>query len=408
MGVTRSYVGLDIGTTKISVVIAEPDDLGNLKVVGVGMAPSHGLRRGVVVNLDETVTSIRRAVAEAERMAGVSVKVVWAGIAGEHIRSLNSRGVITVSRRDAEIGPADVDRVIEVARTMDIPEDREVFHVIPQEFTVDSQGGIKDPVGMSGVRLEADVHVVTGGMTPARNLSRAIERAGLKLAALVLEPLASAHAVLAREEKDLGVALLDLGGGTTDLALFYEGSVRHTGVVGLGGVNITNDLAVGLRTGVEQAEEIKIRHGCALAALVPVHEMIEVPGVAGRPTREISRHLMATMIEPRVQEILTMARREMHRTHFGDRMTAGVVLTGGASLMPGLVELAEEVLDLPVRRGAPEPLIPGEAGDPRQATGLGLVRYAWLRDHDEYGMNGNGDGIFRGLAGVRRWFSEFF
>jgi len=408
MGATRSYVGLDIGTTKISVVIAEPDDLGNLKVVGVGMAPSHGLRRGVVVNLEETVGSIRRAVVEAERMAGVSVKTVWAGIAGEHIRSLNSHGVVSVSRRDAEISAADVDRVVEAARAIDISEDREVFHVIPQEFTVDSQNGIKDPVGMAGVRLEAEVHIVHGGMTPARNLTRAIERSGLKLAALVLEPLASAHAVLAREEKDLGVALLDLGGGTTDVALFFEGSVRHTGVVGLGGVNITNDLAVGLRTGVEQAEEIKIRHGCALAALVPVHETIEVPGMAGRPAREIGRHLMATMIEPRVQEILMLARREIQRTHFGDRMTAGVVLTGGASLMPGIVELAEEVLDLPVRRGAPEPMGPGEVGDPRQATGLGLVRYAWLRDNDEHGLNGNGDGVFRGLAGVRRWFSEFF
>jgi cell division protein FtsA len=408
MGATRSYVGLDIGTTKISVVIAEPDDLGNLKVVGVGMAPSHGLRRGVVVNLEETVGSIRRAVADAERMAGVSVKTVWAGIAGEHIRSLNCHGVISVSRKDAEIGPADVDRVVEVARSIDIPEDREIFHVIPQEFTVDSQNGIKDPVGMAGVRLEAEVHIVHGGMTPARNLTRAIERAGLRVAALVLEPLASAHAVVAREEKDLGVALLDIGGGTTDLALFYEGSVRNTGVVGLGGVNVTNDLAVGLRTGVEQAEEIKLRHGCALAALVPVHEMIEVPGVAGRPTREISRHLMATMIEPRMQEILMMARREIRRTEWGDRMTAGVVLTGGASLMPGLVELAEEVLDLPVRRGAPAPMNPGDQGDPRQATGLGLVRYAWLRDNDEHGLGGNGDGIFRGLAGVRRWFSEFF
>lgn len=409
MGSTRSYVGLDIGTTKISVVIAEPDDMGGLKVVGVGMAPSRGLRRGVVVNLDDTVQAIQRAVAEAERMSGTTVKTVFAGIAGEHVRSINSHGVIVVSRRDAEIAPADVDRVVEAARPMIIPADREVFHVIPQEFSVDEQGGIRDPVGMAGMRLEADVHIVTGGMTPSRNLSRAIERAGLRVAQLILEPLASAHAVLAQDERDLGVVLLDIGGGTTDVALFYEGSVRHTGVVGLGGTNITNDLAVGLRTSVEQAEEIKLRHGSAMAALVPVHEMIQVPGVAGRPSREISRHLMATMIEPRMQEILTLARREIRRTDFGDRMTAGVVLTGGASLMPGLVELAEEVLDLPVRRGAPE-AIGGlsSVGDPRQATVVGLVHHAWMREGGVHGSNGNGDGALRALAGVRRWFSEFF
>lgn len=407
MGGSRSYVGLDIGTTKISVVIAEPDDMGNLKIVGVGTAPSRGLRRGVVVNLDDTVHSIQRAVTEAERMAGVNVRVVYAGIAGEHIKSFNSHGIIAVSRRDAEIGPDDVDRVVEQARAVSIPADREIFHVIPQEFIVDDQDGIKDPVGMAGVRLEAEVHIVHGGMTPARNLTRAIERSGLKVSALVLEPLASAYAVLADEEKDLGVAMLDIGGGTTDLILYFEGSVRHTAVIGLGGTNITNDLAVGLRTAVEQAEELKVRHGCALAALVPVHEMIQVPGVAGRPPRELSRHLMATMIEPRMEEILALARREIRRTEFGDRLTAGVVLTGGSSLMPGTVELAEQVLDLPVRMGPPRAL--GgllEAGDPRQATGMGLVTWAWNRDRHE--GNGNGNGRGRGLSSIRRWLGEFF
>src|SRR5512140_437812 len=377
IGSTRSYVGLDIGTTKISVVIAEPDDLGSLKIVGVGMAPSQGLRRGVVVNLDETIQSIRRAVTEAERMAGVTVKTVYAGIAGDHIRSLNSRGVIAVSRRDSEIGPSDVDRVVEAARAVVIPADREIFHVIPQEFIVDDQGGIKDPIGMSGVRLEAEVHIVTGAMTPARNLTKAIERAGLRVEGLVLEPLASSHAVLAQEEKELGVALIDLGGGTSDLALFFEGSVRHTAVIGLGGTNVTNDLAIGLRTGVDKAEEIKLASGCALASMVPIHEMVEGPGVAGRPVREISRHLMATMIEPRMEEILALARREIRRNVYGEQLTAGVVLTGGSSLMPGLVELAEQVLDLPVRRGTPAGVsgLVEAVGDPRQATGVGLVTY---------------------------------
>jgi cell division protein FtsA len=409
MGSTRSYVGLDIGTTKISVVIAEADDLGSLNIVGVGMAPSQGLRRGVVVNLEETIQSIRRAVVEAERMAGVAVKSVHAGIAGDHIRSLNSRGVIAVSRRDSEIGQADVDRVVEAARAVVIPADREIFHVIPQEFIVDDQGGIKDPVGMSGVRLEAEVHIVTGALTPAKNLTKAIERAGLRVEGLVLEPLASSHAVLAADEKDLGVALIDLGGGTSDLALFYEGSVRHTAVIGLGGTNVTNDLAIGLRTGVDRAEEIKIKYGCALASLVPIHEMVEVPGVAGRPMREISRHLMATMIEPRMEEILALARREIRRNVYGEQLTAGVVLTGGSSLMPGLVELAEQVLDLPVRLGTPVGVsgLVEAVGDPRQATGVGLVAYAFLEDMGENG-NGNGDGLLNRISGLKRWFSEVF
>ncbi len=409
MGSTRSYVGLDLGTTKIAVVIAEPDDMGALKVVGVGMAPSEGLRRGVVVNIDQTVQSIERAVSEAERMAGVSVRHVYAGIAGEHIRSLNSRGVIAVSRRDTEIGPTDVDRVVEAARAVVIPADREIFHVIPQEFIVDDQGGIKDPVGMAGVRLEAEVHIVTGGMTAARNLSRAIERAGLKVQGFVLEPLASAWSVLAHEEKDLGVALLDLGGGTSDLALFFEGSVRHTAVIGLGGTNITNDLAIGLRTAVERAEEIKIQSGCALASMVPIHEMVQVPGVAGRTMREISRHLIATMIEPRMEEILAMARREIRRSVYGEQLTAGVVLTGGSSLLPGVVELAEQVLELPVRLGVPSGIsgLVEAVGDPRQATGVGLVTYAFSRDREENG-NGFSEGRSRGFSGMRRWISEFF
>lgn len=409
MANVRNLVGLDLGTTKISVVVAEPDDSGILKIVGVGMAPSRGMRRGNVVNLEETAASIRRAVVEAERMSGVPIRCVYAGIAGEHIKSLNSRGVIAVSRRDAEIGAGDVERVVEAARTVMIPADREVFHVIPQEFIVDDQGGIRDPVGMAGVRLEADVHIVTGGMTSARNLTRAIEKAGLRVEALVLEPIASAYAVLAQDERELGVALIDIGGGTSDLALFYEGSVRHTASVGLGGTNITGDLAIGLRTSVDSAEEIKLRHGCALASLVPAEEMVEVPGVAGRPTRQLSRQLLASMIEPRVEEILAAARREIRKSLYGENLTAGVVLTGGASLMPGLAELAEQVLDLPVRRGSPVGMngMTEAAGDPRQATGVGLVLHAWNQEMADLSY-GNGAGLARGFEGMRRWISGLF
>lgn len=382
MGSIRNYVGLDLGTTKISVVIAEPDDAGNLKIVGVGVAPSRGMRRGNVVNLEETAQSIRRAVAEAERMSGCLVKSVYAGIAGDHIKSLNSRGVIAVSRRDAEIGSSDVERVVEAARAVVIPADREVFHVIPQEFIVDDQGGIRDPIGMAGVRLEADVHIVTGGMTSARNLTRAIEKAGLRVETLVLEPLASSYAVLAQDERELGVVLLDMGGGTSDLALFFEGSVRHTASIGLGGTNVTGDLAIGLRTSVDCAEEIKLSHGCALASMVSAQEMVEVPGVAGRPTREISRQLMASMIEPRMEEIFMLANKEVRKNHFAPLIGGGVVLTGGTSLLPGVAELAEQVFEMPVRLGLPRGLggLSANVADPRFSTGVGLVMHAAGQD----------------------------
>jgi len=263
----RTFVGLDIGTTKISCVVADMNG-GELRVVGIGNAPSEGLRRGVVVDLEKTVHSIQRAVAEAERMAGIPVRGVHAGIAGDHIRSINSRGVIAVSRKDNEIGAADVERVVEAAKAVAIPMDREIIHVIPQEFIVDDQDGIKDPIGMSGVRLEAEVHIITGAVASAKNICRSIQRAGLRVYDLVLEPLASSHAVLGRDERDLGVVLLDAGGGTTDVAVFFEGSIRHTAIVPFGGSNVTNDIAIGLRTPIDKAEAIKIQHGCAVASLV--------------------------------------------------------------------------------------------------------------------------------------------
>ena len=407
----RTYVGLDIGTTKISCFIADAngDGASGLRVVGVGNAPSEGLRRGVVVDLDKTVASLQRAVDEAERMAGVAVKGVHAGIAGDHIRSINSRGVIAVSRKDNEIGPADLERVVEAAKAVAIPMDREIIHVIPQEFIVDDQDGIKDPVGMSGVRLEAEVHIITGAVTSAKNICRAINRAGLKVYDLVLEPLASSHAVLDPDERDLGVVLLDIGGGTTDVAVFFEGSIRHTAIVPFGGSNVTNDIAIGLRTPIDKAEAIKIQHGCALAALVPATQMVTVNGVGGRSDRQISRHVLASMIEPRMEEIFALANKEVKKNHFAELLGGGVVLTGGTSLMAGVVELAEQVFEMPVRLGLPQGVsgLSANVCDPRCSTGVGLVLHAAQGDAGEE-VRDRRVHPPRGGFDLRRWFSDLF
>ncbi len=404
----RNYIGLDIGTTKTAAVIAEGDERGAVKVTGVGHAPSGGIRRGVVVDLENTVQSIRTAVAEAERMAGCAVRQVVAGIAGEHVRSINSRGVIAVSRGGAEIGPDDVARVVEAARAVAIPADREVLHVIPQEYVVDDQAGIRNPVGMSGVRLEAEVHIVTGAATGVRNVEKAVQRAGIKVESLVLEPLASAYAVLAQDEKELGCILIDLGGGTTDLALFYEGAVRHTAVLGLGGNNVTHDLAIGLRTPPESAEDLKVRFGSATASRVGAEEMVDVPGMGGREPRPISRQILASMIEPRMEEIFTMVYREVKKNSFSDLLAGGVVLTGGGACLEGVEELAERIFEMPVRRGVPRGVtgIREAVEDPRYATAVGLVLYAREKDGEvrleEPRLLG------RISAPMRRWLGEFF
>jgi cell division protein FtsA len=404
----RSYVGLDIGTTKVAVVVAEPDERGALKVVGVGYAPSNGIRRGVVVDLENTVQSIRIAVAEAERMAGIPVRTVVTGIAGEHVRSINSRGVIAVSRGGSEIGPDDVARVVEAARAVAIPGDREVLHVIPQEYVVDDQAGIRNPIGMSGVRLEAEVHIVTGATTSARNVEKAVQRAGLRTGPLVLEPLASAYAVLAPDEKELGCLLIDLGGGTSDMALFYDGAVRHTAVIGLGGNNVTHDLAIGLRTPTESAEELKIRHGCATAARLSPEEMVEVAGVGGREPRPIARQLLASMIEPRMEEIFTMVYREAKKSIFTDLLAGGVVLTGGGASMNGVEELAERIFEMPVRRGVPRGITGAREAveDPRYATAVGLLLYAREKEGGEAFEESRL--LQRISAPVRKWLGEFF
>ncbi|RMH74192.1 MAG: cell division protein FtsA [Gemmatimonadetes bacterium] len=377
MARTHTIVGLDIGTTKIGAIIAEVDSDGQLNVVGVGKSPSHGLRRGVVVNLEKTVQSITTAVEEAELMAGVEVHSVYAGIAGDHIRSINSRGVIAVSRQDNEITKTDIVRVIDAAKAVAIPMDREIIHVLPQEFIVDDQGGITDPVGMSGVRLEAEVHIVTGAVTSAQNIYKAVRRAGLEVSDIVLEPLASSYAVLDDDEKELGVALLDIGGGTADVAIFHGGSIRHTAVIGLGGDNVTQDISVGLRTPLARAEELKKQHGCALKDLVDESEMIMVPGVGGREPREVPRLYLADIIEARMEEIFHLTLREIRKTDYADLLNAGLVITGGASTIEGAPELAEQVFHCPVKRGIPRGVggLSESVSEPMYATGVGLVLY---------------------------------
>jgi cell division protein FtsA len=405
------FVGLDIGTTKISCIIADQASSGELRVVGVGNAPSEGLRRGVVVDLDKTVASISRSVDEAERMAGMEVKGVHAGIAGDHIRSINSRGVIAVSRKDNEIAAADVERVVEAAKAIAIPMDREIIHVIPQEFIVDDQDGIRDPVGMSGVRLEAEVHIITGAVTSAKNICRAIQRSGLRVYDLVLEPLASAMAVLDEDERDLGVVLLDIGGGTTDVAVFHEGSIRHTAIIPFGGANVTSDIAIGLRTPIDKAETLKIQHGSALAAMVQSEEMLGVSGVGGRADREISRHVLASMIEPRMEEIFALANKEVRKNHFAELLGGGVVLTGGSSLLPGVAELAEQVFEMPVRLGVPRGLggLSANVADPRFSTGVGLVLEAAKQETGRGMFTENGSkATGRQRFDLWNWFASRF
>lgn len=370
-------VGLDIGTTKVAAIIAEWDGLEKPRLIGIGTSPSEGLKRGVVINLEKTVESIASAVEDAEMVSGAKVDSVFAGIAGDHIRSINSRGVIAVSRSDREITSTDVDKVIEAAKTVALPMDREIIHVLPQEFTVDDQPGIKDPLGMVGVRLETEVHIVTGAVTAAQNIYRAVKKAGLEVEDLVLQPLASSYALLSQDEKELGVAVLDLGGGTTDFAIFFDGSIRHTGVVGMGGKNVTNDLAIGLRTPVDQAEEIKKVYGSAMTSLVDSDEMIEVPAMGGGDPKQISRNVLAAIIEPRMEEIFSLTLQEMKKSNYCDLLATGIVLTGGGSLMEGAVQLAEKVFDMPVRAGKPYGMdgLEGNASSPVYATGIGLILY---------------------------------
>ncbi len=382
--------GLDIGTTKIAAIVGKLDEEGNLNVVGVGTHPSHGLRRGVVVNIEKTVHSIKQAIQQAELTSGHRITRVFAGIAGDHIRSLNSKGVIAVSGKDKIITKKDVGRVLDAAQNISLPNDRKILHVLPQEFTVDSQDGIKNPVGFAGTLLEAEVHIITGAVTAIKNIINCIEEAGYEVGNnIVLEPYASSLSVLHDDERDLGVAIIDIGGGTTDIAIFFDGAIRYTKVLGIGGEQVTNDLAQGLRTSKEQAEEIKKKYGLAMQSMLEHDELISVPGVAGRLPREISRSVVAAIVEPRMEEIFQLALKYMERSEVFDSLGAGVVLTGGASLIEGAKELAQRVMGMPVEVGVPR--VSGglveTVRSPIYATGVGLLYYA-MKHGDQGGENG--------------------
>jgi cell division protein FtsA len=371
-------VGLDIGTTKICCIVGEvtePGPQAKIDVVGIGTAPSNGLRKGVVINIDATVESITKAVEEAERMAGVEISTVYTGIAGGHIKSFNSTGIVAV--KDKEITEQDVQRVIDAAKAVAIPLDREVIHIIPQEFMINGQDGIRDPIGMSGIRLESKVHIVTGAVSSAQNIVKCANKAGLNVAEICLEPIASSEAVLSQDEKELGVVLVDIGGGTSDIAIFKDGAIVHTSVLAIGGNHITNDIAVGLRTPQNEAERVKINHGCALSSLVKADETLEVPGVGGRKSRVIARRLLSDIIEPRVEEIFALIQREVAKSGFQDVLSAGVVITGGSTLLEGMPELAEFIFELPVKRGYPQNIggLRDVVNSPKFATGVGLIRY---------------------------------
>ncbi len=407
MSQVRTIVGLDIGTTKISAIIAEVDQDSEIpRLVGLGMVPSDGLKRGVVVDLEKTVRAISKAVSDAELMAGINIDSLIAGISGEHIRSINSHGVIAVSRNDNEISDSDVERVVDAARAVAIPADREIVHVLPQEFVIDEQSGIKVPIGMSGVRLEAEVHIVTAASTAVRNIYRAIGKCEKEVEALVLEALASSYAILTEDEQELGVAVIDIGGSTTNIAVYFDGSIRHTSTVPLGGKNVTNDIAIGLRTPVDQAEEIKLEYGAALTSMVDAGEMISVPGVGSRAARDISRNVLASIIGPRMEEILSMAYREVKKSNFPETLAAGIVITGGGSLLPGAIEMTEQIFDMPVKIGKPTGFdgLVELAQSPIHATGIGLIHYG-LRHGDEVARSGKTRGV---LKKIEKWFNEHF
>ncbi|UCF97631.1 MAG: cell division protein FtsA [Spirochaetaceae bacterium] len=404
-------VGLDIGTTKVCVIIGEFNDSGQLEIIGVGTTPSRGLRRGVVINMETTVRSIAAAVEAAEMMSGREVDSVYTGIAGGHIEGINSRGVVAVTGRGREITREDVDRVIDAAKAIVIPMDREVLHVIPQEFVVDDQGGIKNPIGMIGVRLEAEVHIITGAVTSAQNIVKCVNRAGFKVNDIVLEPLASSKAVLTQDEKELGVLLIDLGGGTTDVLLHLEGAPYHTEVLSIGGDQVTGDVSIMLKTPLESAEKLKKEAGCCYEPLVQEDEEVHIPGVGGRPPRTIMRSELVEIIQPRMAEILGMIREQIDRKGYLNILGGGVVLTGGGSLLSGTAELATEIFNLPARIGYPVKVggLVEEYYNPIYATGVGLVLAGAARRDVDYMDTSSSEKTFSSVWDrMRNWFKEFF
>jgi cell division protein FtsA len=401
-------VGLDIGTSKVVALVGELGPDGSIEVIGIGSQPSRGLKKGVVVNIESTVQSIQRAIEEAELMAGCEIHSVFAGIAGSHVRSLNSHGVVAI--RDREVSHNDVEHVIDAAKAVAIPADQKILHVLPQEFIIDGQEGIRDPIGMSGVRLEAKVHIVTGADSAAQNIEKCIQRCGLTVDDVVLEQLASSFAVLTEDEKELGVALVDIGGGTTDIAVFSNGAIRHTAVIPIAGDQVTNDIAVSMRTPTQYAEDIKVRFACALSQLANPDESIEVPSVGDRPARRLARQTLAEIIEPRYEELFGLIREELRRSGFEEVIAAGVVITGGSAKMEGAIELAEEIFHVPVRLGIPQQVrgLADVVRNPIYSTGVGLLLYA--RDNALPGNRGRtlGGGAKTTLERMKSWFQGNF
>ena len=400
-------VGLDIGTSKVVAIVCEIGSEGEIEIIGLGSHPSRGLKKGVVVNIESTVQSIQRAIEEAELMAGCQIHSVYAGIAGNHIRSMNSHGIVAI--RDKEVTYNDVDRVIDAARAVAIPADQKILHVLPQEFVIDTQDSIREPIGMSGVRLEAKVHIVSGAESAAQNIVKCVRRCGLEVDDIILEQLASSYSVLTEDEKELGVCMVDIGGGTTDIAVFTEGAIRHTAVIPIAGDQVTSDIAVALRTPTQHAEDIKMKYGCALTQLASPDETIEVPSVGDRPPRRLARQTLAEVIEPRYEELFNLVQAELRRCGLEDLVAAGIVLTGGSSRMEGAIELAEEVFHMPVRLGLPQHVsgLVDVIKNPIFATGVGLLMYGLK--HDGGGANGhykdNQSGVF---SKMKLWFQENF
>ena len=402
-------VGLDIGTTKIAVIVAQLAAGGKVDIIGIGTNPSQGLRRGVVINIEATVESIQRAVEEAELMAGCEISNVYAGIAGAHIKGFNSHGIVAIKNK--EVSPKDVERVIDAARAVAIPMDREILHILPQEYIVDEQDGIREPLGMSGVRLESKVHIVTGSVASAQNIIKSANKVGLTVSDIVLEPIASAEAVLSEEEKELGVAMVDIGGGTTDITVFHQGAVKHTAVLPLGGNHITSDVAAGLRTPSSSAEDIKRRYGCAMTSVVEPSETMEVPSTGGRDPRVVSRQVLAEIIQPRVEEIFNLVHRELIRSGFDEFLTGGIVLTGGTVLLDGTTELAEQVFQLPVRIGYPSRVggLIDVVNSPAFATGVGLVLYGAREGEYQQLRHSSEENLFQRVkTRMAEWFAEYF
>lgn len=398
-------VGLDIGTSKVAAIVGELTGDGSIEVIGIGTSPSRGLKKGVVVNLESTVQSIQRAIEEAELMAGCQIKSVFAGIAGSHIRSLNSHGVVAI--KDKEVTQYDIDRVIDSARAVAIPADQKILHILPQEFVIDLQDGIKEPIGMSGIRLEAKVHMVTGSVSASQNIIKCIRRCGLEVEDIVLEQLASCNSVLTEDEKELGVCLIDMGGGTTDIAIFVEGAIKHTAVIPIAGDQVTNDIAVALRTPTVNAEDIKRRYACALTQLASVDGVIEVPSIGDRAPRKISTQNLAEIIEPRYEELMLLVQAEIRRSGNEELIAAGIVLTGGSSKVMGLIELAEEIFHMPVRMGGPENVtgLTEVVRNPVHSTGVGLLMYG--KDHQGIGRSIDADGE-GWMVKVKSWFQGNF